>query len=169
MKVLGIDPGLTGALALYWPTVSIECGLRWQIIDTPTKDDVSELDARELMTWVQRFTPEIAVIERARAMPSFGKGDRRAMGSTGAFRYGGIYHSVIAVLECCGVKVVRVEPASWKKYFGLKGSDKEQSRSAALKLFPEAGSYLQRKKDQNRAEAILIASYGFHRATLVKS
>jgi len=165
MKVLGVDPGLTGALALFDEQKTRASGLRWQLIDTQTKKDLPELNAAELMTWVQQFSPDVAVIERARAMPSFGKGDRRAMGSTGAFRYGGIYHSVIAVLECCGVKVVRVEPASWKKYYGLKGSDKEQSRLAALRLFPEAGTFLARKMDQNRAEAMLIASYGFHRAT----
>jgi crossover junction endodeoxyribonuclease RuvC len=64
-----------------------------------------------------------------------------------------------------GIPVELVVPATWKSHYGLKGSDKELSRLKCAKLMPEAGRFIMRKMDHNRAEAILLARYGQHLMT----
>jgi len=82
------------------------------------------------------------------------------MGAAGAFRFGGFFYALKAVIACCNIPYTMVTPQSWKKQFGLKGGDKEPSRKRALQLFPDQATMLARKKDQNRAEAMLLAKYG---------
>lgn len=159
MAVLGIDPGITGAYALFDPTKSTISGLRWVVHDIPTLgDEQRELNAATFYSFLRRYAPEHAFLERVTAMPSIvGK---RSMGTAGAFRFGGVFYALKAVLACAGIPVTLVVPSVWKKSVGLKGSDKEQSRKRAIELFPEQATDLCYKKDQNRAEAMLLAYYG---------
>ena len=52
-----------------------------------------------------------------------------------------------------------VRPAKWKKYFNLINSEKDASRTRAIEIFPYFSSQLSKKKDANKADAILIASF----------
>ena len=54
-----------------------------------------------------------------------------------------------------------VRPVKWKKYFNLINSEKDASRTKAIEIFPYFSSQLAKKKDSNKADAILISSY-FH-------
>jgi crossover junction endodeoxyribonuclease RuvC len=165
VKILGIDPGVTGALAIYDRDRSIASGLRWVIADIPVVGDPKhELNAPALRDWLRRFSPDMAVLELVTAMPSIpgSDGKRRGMGAAGAFRFGGFFFSLKAVLACCDIPYTLVTPMVWKKFHGLIKSDKEASRTRALQLFPDQANFLSRKKDQNRAEAMLIAAYGAH-------
>lgn len=83
-------------------------------------------------------------------------------GVTGAFRFGGIFFGIKAVLACCDIPVQLVTAAKWKKHYGLIGSDKERSRKKAIELFPDQVNTLQLKKHHAKAEAMLIAAYGAH-------
>ena len=162
-SILGIDPGLGGACAIFRPESSAASGLRWAVIDMPVVGEPPFLNATALRDWLRKFAPDACVIEQVNAMPSIpGKdGVRRGMGATSAFRFGGVYYAAMAVVSCCDIPIVEKAPSvRWKKLFGLKGSDKERSRLKAIELFPEAAALLARKKDENRAEAMLIAAYG---------
>lgn len=156
--ILGIDPGITGALALYDPDKSAESGMRWLMIDMPVVGgDKQELNAPSLRDFLNRHDPAHAFLERANTMPG--------QGIVGAFRYGGVYFAIRAVLSCCSVPYTLVTPQVWKKYHGVKSAKtermrKEHSRQIALMLFPDQSKELARIKDHNKAEAMLIAAWG---------
>lgn len=170
MRILGIDPGKSGAAAV------LDGGRVLDAIDIPLADD--EVDVLALADWIQLMKPEQAWIELVHPMPSavgteivagFGPIDteRRSMGASSAFYYGGAVYAIRATVTLCGVKRSLVTPGVWKKHFGLKGGKhttaaqrKEQSRLRALEMWPQAAGLLARKRDAGRAEAMLIAKYG---------
>lgn len=160
MRVLGIDPGKEGALALLDSSVTVESGERWIIRDVPIigTGKQYELNALALQDIVCSHRIDVAFLEEVTAM--------RGWGSGSVFRFGGIFHAIKAVLACCSVPIEQVRPVLWKRFYGLKGPDKEQSRQRALRLFPELSGELARKKDQNRAEAALIANYALKAGSL---
>lgn len=162
MRILGIDPGITGALAIFDHNKTPESGLRWVVWDMPVVGDPAELNAPALRDFLRRYIPDHAYLERVTAMPSIpdSTGKRRGMGAASAFRFGGTFYSIKAVLGCCDIPVTLVTPQTWKKASGLKGPIKEASRQRALQLFPDQAETLRLKRHQNRAEAMLIARYG---------
>jgi crossover junction endodeoxyribonuclease RuvC len=150
MKVLGVDPGVRGGLAL----VEISDGVAPQLIDaidipvvgTGAKERVDVLAVR---VWITAHRPDHTAIERAQAMPK--------QGASSGFKYGRATGAIEAVIACCEIAITIVEPAVWKKAHHLRGGDKEGARQRALQLFPSAHALLARKKDHGRAEAALIA------------
>lgn len=162
MITAGIDPGVTGAVAFYDPGRTVGSGLRWNIFNMPVMFNKSgmkqELNAAWLRDLLRKFSPHRVYLEHVTAMPS--GAERRGMGAASAFQFGGMFFGIKAVVACCDIPLELVVPVVWKKHHGLKGSNKERSRQLAIKLFPEASLSLQRKKDENRAEAMLIAAYG---------
>jgi crossover junction endodeoxyribonuclease RuvC len=161
VKTLGVDPGLGGALAIYDPDKTHLSGMRWIVLEMPIVGDPPEVNAPAIRDWLRKYSPDQAYLERVNAMPSIpGKnGLRRAMGAQSAFRFGGTFYALKAILACCDIPVSLVTPQTWKRQYGLKGPEKELSRLRALELFPEASTYLGRKRDQNIAEAMLIAAH----------
>lgn len=163
MILLGIDPGKSGALCLYDTETPDDVVA---VLDMPTfgEDSTCELDALFLFRWLttKNFTPARAFIENVFAMPSIpdAKGVRRGMGATSAFRFGGFVFAIRAVVRVAQIPVTPVVPRVWKKHYGITGSDKEQSRQEAIRLFPKARDAFGRKMDHQRAEACLIARYG---------
>lgn len=157
MVLLGIDPGLAGALAI----VSAPLAMRVElvaVIDVPVTDN-RRVDALKVMDFIGAQKPDRVVIERAQSMP-FELHGRKQGGSSG-FNYGrAVGYLECAVIGMTGRPPKLIEATGWKKYHGLLKMDKEASRQKALALFPAAGAYLARKMDHNRAEAILIAAYG---------
>jgi crossover junction endodeoxyribonuclease RuvC len=150
MKVLGVDPGIHGGLAL----VEINDGTAPQLleaIDIPTVGVKAKerVDVLALRAWILVHQPQHAFIERAQAMPR--------QGSSSGFKYGRATGAIEAVIACCEIAITIVEPAVWKKAHHLRGGDKEGARQRALQLFPAAHALLARKKDHGRGEAALIA------------
>ena len=149
----GIDPGLGGALAV------LADGELQTILDMPTMPvgNYNEVDASLLARYLREaraLHPGAyfsACLERVGARPSDG--------GTSAFRFGEGFGKVKSVLEVMGIPFVMPVPAQWKRYYGLIGTEKDASRLLALKRFPTAAPYLQRKKDHGRAEAALLALY----------
>jgi hypothetical protein len=169
LRVLGCDPGVSGAVCVYsqYSLVPIAPD---GIIDLPTYVEGAHtrlIDGWALKDWMLAHKPHVAFIERASAMPSIPDkttGERRSMGATGAFNYGRNYQTVRDVIVLAlDIPLYTVETGEWKKRWQLKGGGsaaKENSRQCAIRHFPSAAPFFQRVMDHNRAEALLIASYG---------
>jgi hypothetical protein len=154
MLTLGVDPGLTGALALLDGDGSIEL-----LADLPIIRDKSLawVDGGELQTIVRdalRGRPCRAIVERVSAMP------RQGVASSFAFGVG--FGSMLGVLQAQHLPIELVTPAVWKRALGLT-SDKRASLDRARLLFPTAD--LRLAKHDGRAEALLIAHHVMTRRT----
>jgi hypothetical protein len=143
--ILGIDPGISGAIAFYFPGVPSRVCAE----DVPVA--AGEINAAGLADRIRKMRPDVAVIERVNAMPG--------QGVSSTFKFGAAYGVVCGVLAALEIPCHRVSSMVWKKHFKLS-SDKEASRALALRLFPATAEYFSRKKDHGRAEAALIARYG---------
>lgn len=149
MRILSIDPGLSGAWAVIVDGRPEACG------DMPVYGEGTSrrVMAAPLASYFDRYGPiDLAVIEAVHAMPK--------QGVSSSFRFGMAYGAVVAIVGVREVPLELVTPQVWKKAFGLRGSDKERSRQKAIDLAPHMYAMLERKRDENRAEAILIGLYG---------
>jgi len=150
MKILGIDPGIHGGLAL----VIINDGAAPQLVDAcdvPTVGTraAERVEVLAIRFWIQTHQPDHAVIEQCGSMPK--------QGVASTFKFGKAAGALEATVALCGIPMTIVAPAVWKKAFGLRGKEKEASRQYALQLFPAEHGLLATKKDHQRAEAALIA------------
>ena len=150
MVIIGIDPGISGAIGVIWPDNTYE------VIDMPvmakgkgSSKVKSQVNAAELAGILRESTSPIIYLERISSMPGQGVASMFSMGDT--------FGCIRGVCAALGLRTEIITPQSWKKSYGL-GKDKEIVRAKAIELFPEAP--LSRKKDHNRAEALLIANYG---------
>jgi crossover junction endodeoxyribonuclease RuvC len=153
MRILGIDPGIHGGLAI----VDIIDGAAPEIItiiDIPIigVGAKERVDGLAIRTWIQTHQPDHAVIERAQAMPK--------QGASSGFKYGRAVGAIETAIACCEIPMTIIESTAWKKFHGLRGGEKEASRQRALMLFPSAHALFARKKDHGKAEAALIALTG---------
>lgn len=169
MHYLGVDPGINGAAAIYSTGTVLPDGGRVgalvvDVIDLPTVGDSIQrrVNVLAFAEWIVRYKPHHAILERVNAMPAIpnAKGIRVGMGSTSAFRFGAAFGDIRTTLALCGLPIVYVMPAQWKKYYGLSGPDKEPARLRAIELMPDAAQWLKRKMDHGRAESMLIARWG---------
>lgn len=90
------------------------------------------------------------MIEKVGSMPK--------QGVSSTFKFGRSYGEIIGVVAAHKLRMDFVPPGVWKRTFGLS-KDKDASRLKAMELFPQLRDRLTRKKDHNRAEALLIAEY----------
>jgi crossover junction endodeoxyribonuclease RuvC len=152
VKILGIDPGLSGALAIVERIDGIATLI--DCIDVPVTDTERRrrVDCISVAEWIARHGPACAVIEVAQSMP------RQGVAST--FAYGRAAGSVEAIVALHRIPITFVQAASWKRKLHLAGRDKEQARALALRLFPRQHALLARKADHHRAEAALLALIG---------
>lgn len=151
--IVGIDPGLTGAIAVLHGT-RLE-----HIADMPTcssgiasRPKSRQVDAYALaaILRIHAMDADIVAVERVHALPK--------QGVSGVFSFGHSAGVVAGVCGALGLSVVYVAPQQWKRGFGLIGQDKGASVAKAVDLFrfPEL---LSRKKDHGRADAMLIAAW----------
>ena len=145
----------------------MQAGVIVEVLDMPTLADGSnrQLDVMAICRRIDKWKPRIAIIENVQPMPSIPGSDgvRRGMGAASSFRFGFAVGQIRAIAVCYGLEVRLVHPVTWKRHFGLKGPDKEQSRQRALELVPGASQWLGLKKSHNRAESILLGLYGTER------
>lgn len=191
MLILGVDPGISGALATYDPTTPFrDKPYRLEVIDMPVIGDGTDkrVDAWALFQWLdpaERLV-SLAVVERVFAMPSQRvlksgehEGERVDMPAYAAMRFGETVATARTVIVCREIPYAQVVSQVWKKESGLSkekrpdGSvwkpSKEDSRLKAIDTFPEYADLFDRKRDENRAEASLIARFGAFRKGLVPS
>jgi len=162
MIVFGIDPGVSGAICVFRDKKIIE------IFEMPTmidgKKNKKQVNGAQLANIFRKFLKEkidiLAVIEHVNAMPG--------QGVTSMFNFGQSFGVIKGVCSALTIPVVFVRPSKWKKHFNLIKVNKDASRTKAIELYPEISEEISRKKDCNKAEAILIARY-FLENTQIKS
>jgi len=145
MRILGIDPGINGAFAsIYKDNITLH--------DLPTAGEGKHriIATAVLAHQLKELAPTFAVMERVHAMPR--------QGVSSSFRFGQAFGAIEGVLGALGVSLSYVTPATWKRALGLS-SDKDEARLRAIQLYPAAAENLQRRKDIDRAEALLIATW----------
>lgn len=142
---LGVDPGLTGAIAFYFPAAPGRVSAE----DVPSADGV--ISGTLLFERIKQMRPDVAWIESVHAMPG--------QGVSSTFKFGRAFGTVIGAVQSAGVPLHFVTPGKWKRHFGL-GADKEQARELAQRMFPGTPEHFTLKKHHGRAEAALIALYG---------
>jgi len=154
MKIIGIDPGLTGAVAI------IDDG-NIIIHDTPTTEvkNGKRKKTEYLPLMMSRIIKENigsngcrVYIEKVGAMPG--------QGVTSMFRFGMGFGLWIGIIAALNIPYTFVTPQAWKKELMQGMKDKDAARIRAMEIFPNSGEYLSRKKDIGRADALLIAEYG---------
>lgn len=155
MIVLGIDPGVSGAWAVYDTTTATVFAA-----DAPTIG--KDLDAASFAAEILKWKPDRAVIERVGPMPN--------QGLSSTFRFGVAYGVVQGIVASQNIPVEFVMPGKWKSHYGFasalppgpmrKNDLKEKSRRRAIELWPARSDLFRRKKDDGRAEAALLAKYG---------
>jgi crossover junction endodeoxyribonuclease RuvC len=147
-RYLGVDPGLSGALAIVESIGGIATlldAIDMPVIGTGRKARVDVLAAAK---WIAEHAPSVAYVERAQAFPG--------QGASSGFSYGRAAGAIETVAALHRLPVMMVEPAAWKKKLRLPGKDKEAARQRALSIFPRRHDLLARRRDERRAEAALI-------------
>lgn len=165
MLIVGIDPGVSGAIAAVTPNGA----LQW-VLDMPVRDagkkgrNAGEIDAGGLARFLRVQLADIdeVWVEDVQPMPSFQGKDwqqgKKGHGTLGAFSLGDSRGAIRGVLECLGLGVMRVRPQAWKRMYGLD-ADKAKALACVKRLYP-GSVFFDRKKDHGRAESVLIARYG---------
>ena len=164
MIVFGIDPGVSGALSIY------DNKKLKEVIDMPTmsegKKNKKQINAAQLSLEIKqrinRSSETAVVVEHVTAMPG--------QGVTSMFNFGQSFGVIKGICSALTLPIYFVRPVKWKKHFNLIGSSKDASRTKAIELFPSFSNDMAKKKDANKADAILIGRYfldhfnneGFH-------
>ena len=154
MLIIGIDPGISGSICFF------EDGKIIEVIEMPVmtegKKNKKQVNGaqiyNEFSKWINNKDNEIrVVIEQVSAMPG--------QGVTSMFNFGQSFGILKGICSAMQLPMFFVRPAKWKKYFNLINSQKDASRTRAIEIFPYFSTQLSKKKDSNKADAILIASF----------
>ena len=155
MLIIGIDPGISGSICFF---------LDGKIIDvvempimTEGKKNKKQVNGSQIFNEILKRIKNTdkknikVVIEQVSAMPG--------QGVTSMFNFGQSFGILKGICSAMQLPMYFVRPAKWKKYFNLLNSEKDASRTRAIEIFPYFSSELSRKKDTNKADAILIANF----------
>ena len=155
MLIIGIDPGISGSICF------LDNGKILDVIEMPTmtdgKKNKKQVNGSQVYNEVTKRIKQFeknqirVVIEHVSAMPG--------QGVTSMFNFGQSFGILKGICTAMQLPMYFVRPAKWKKYFNLLNSEKDASRTRAIEIFPYFSSQLSRKKDSNKADAILIASF----------
>ena len=153
MIIIGVDPGISGAISI------IENKKILEVYDTPTmidgKKNKRQINSAQVTNIIkERLNKEkevVVVVEQVNAMPG--------QGVTSMFNFGQSFGVIKGICAALGLPIYFVRPTKWKKHFNLIKTNKDASRTKVIEAYPEISSKLHRKKDSNRADAILIALY----------
>jgi len=158
MLIIGIDPGISGAICFF------EDGQVKEIIDMPVMADGKKNKRQvngpqtynEISSRINKFSKKdiTVVIEQVSAMPG--------QGVTSMFNFGQSFGVLKGICSAMQLSMFFIRPAKWKKYFGLIKTEKDASRTKVIEIFPYISSELSRKKDSNKADAVLIASFFYN-------
>ena len=157
MLIIGIDPGISGSICF------LEDGIIKDVLEMPImtegKKNKKQVNGsqiyNEISFRIKTYEKKNikVVVEQVSAMPG--------QGVTSMFNFGQSFGILKGICSAMQLPIYFVRPAKWKKYFNLINSEKDASRTRAIEIFPYFSSNLSKKKDSNKADAILIASY-FH-------
>ena len=153
MRIIGIDPGLSGGIAI------LDDLKFYDIFDMPImsegKKNKNQLNSAQLVNILNKHVLKkentFVIVEQVSAMPG--------QGVTSMFNFGQTFGSIKGICAALGLPIFYVRPAKWKKHFELINSSKDASRTKVIEMYPSISSRLTKKKDVNKADAILIARY----------
>ena len=155
MLIIAIDPGISGSICFF------EDGKILDVVEMPTmiegKKNKKQTNGAQIYNEILKRINKIdkknikVIIEQVSAMPG--------QGVTSMFNFGQSFGILKGICSAMQLSMYFVRPAKWKKYFNLINSEKDASRTKAIEIFPYFSSNLSKKKDSNKADAILIASY----------
>jgi len=155
MLVIGIDPGISGSICFFQDGKIID------VVEMPTmiegKKNKKQVNGSQIFNEISYRIKKIdkkdikVVIEQVSAMPG--------QGVTSMFNFGQSFGILKGICSAMQLPMYFVRPVKWKKYFNLINSEKDASRTRAIEVFPYFSSQLSRKKDSNKADAILLASF----------
>ena len=150
--ILGIDPGISGAVAFYYPLTDIIDAQDVPLISRLKAKASQEIDAVTLTKMIRSLMPiTAAFVESVHSMPK--------QGVASSFVFGESFGVIKGVLAALEIPVYFVSPQRWKKFYGIS-ADKEAARALAIRLWPQHSEMFKLKKHHGRAEAALIAYYG---------
>ena len=155
MLIIGIDPGISGSICFF------ENGKILEVVEMPTmtegKKNKRQVNGAQIYNEIikrinisEKHNIRV-IIEQVSAMPG--------QGVTSMFNFGQSFGILKGICSAMQLPLYFVRPAKWKKYFGLINSEKDASRTKAIEMFPYFSAQLSKKKDINKADAILIASF----------
>ena len=155
MKIIGIDPGLSGAVAVMQDKKVIN------IYDMPVmaegKKNKRQLNSSQLVNIIKENIHEdeetIVVVEQVNAMPG--------QGVTSMFNFGQTFGAIKGVCAALKLPIFFVRPSKWKKHFELINSSKDASRTKVIEMYPTLSGQLAKKRDVNKSDAVLIAKFYF--------
>jgi crossover junction endodeoxyribonuclease RuvC len=153
MRIIGIEPGLSGAIAV------LDNNKVLKIYDMPVmaegKKNKRQLNSAQLVNIIKENIEnreEInVVVEQVNAMPG--------QGVTSMFNFGQTFGAIKGVCAALNLPIFFIRPSKWKKYFELINSSKDSSRTKAIEMYPSIANQLSKKKDVNKSDAILIARF----------
>jgi len=155
MLIIGIDPGISGSICFFLDGKILE------VLEMPTmaegKKNKKQINGSQIYNEINRVINKIqnqevrVVIEQVSAMPG--------QGVTSMFNFGQSFGILKGICSAMKLPMYFVRPAKWKKYFNLINSEKDASRTKAIEIFPYFSQELSKKKDANKADAILIANF----------
>ena len=155
MKIIGIDPGLSGAIAVMHDKKVIN------MYDMPVmaegKKNKRQLNSSQLVNIIKENINEneetIVVVEQVNAMPG--------QGVTSMFNFGQTFGAIKGVCAALKLPIFFVRPSKWKKHFELINSSKDSSRTKVIEMYPTLSAQLTKKRDVNKSDAVLIAKFYF--------
>ena len=155
MLIIGIDPGISGSICFFQDGKIID------VVEMPTmtegKKNKKQVNGSQIFNEILFRIKKLdkkdvkVIIEQVSAMPG--------QGVTSMFNFGQSFGILKGICSAMQLPMYFVRPAKWKKYFNLINSEKDASRTRAIEIFPYFSGQLSRKKDSNKADAILIASF----------
>ena len=153
MIIIGIDPGVSGAISVLENKKVID------IFEMPTmidgKKNKKQVNGSQITNIIKEEINKkkeiIVVVEHVNAMPG--------QGVTSMFNFGQSFGVLKGICAALSLPIYFVRPTKWKKYFNLIKTNKDASRTKVIQIYPEISGKISRKKDSNKADAILIARY----------
>ena len=155
MIIFGIDPGVSGAISVLEDKKIIE------VFDMPTmidgKKNKKQVNGSQVTNIIkERLNNDkekevVVVVEHVNAMPG--------QGVTSMFNFGQSFGIIKGICSALSLPIYFVRPTKWKKHFNLINTNKDASRTKVIEVYPKISSKLHRKKDSNKADAILFARY----------
>ena len=153
MIIFGIDPGVSGAISILENKKVIE------VFEMPTmidgKKNKKQVNGAQVTNIIKERLNEnkeiIVVVEHVNAMPG--------QGVTSMFNFGQSFGVIKGICSALKIPIYFVRPTKWKKHFNLIKTNKDASRTKVIQTYPGISSQLSKKKDSNKADAILIARY----------
>ena len=153
MRIIGIDPGLSGAVAI------LDKLKIFDLFDMPImaegKKNKNQLNIAQLVKIIRSHIltndDTFVIVEQVSAMPG--------QGVTSMFNFGQTFGAIKGICASLNLPIFYVRPNKWKKHFELINASKDASRTKVIEMYPSISDRLRKKKDVNKADAILIARF----------